>query len=209
MQKNGHGLLCSLVQQLLSHDASHIDHVLSHYDFATSMDTVADWDVRQLREILSAVLKRDDQSTCIFLDGLDEVADKDEPDNLFSVVDSLISYNKVKLCVASRPEPVFHRHLSRYPSLKLQDHARGNAQLRRRHTLQISEQSAIPVIVLAEHGGFTRFQGRRRLPVAPSRDTKLEERLAKRRPGRRASIARPAHAVRARGPVRRHVGEAK
>lgn len=119
MQKNAHGLLCSLMQQLLSHDASHIDHVLSHYNFATSMDTVADCDVRQLREFLSAVLKRDDQPMCIFPDGLDEVADKDEPDNLFSVVDSLISYNKVKLCVASRPEPVFHRHLSRYPSLKL------------------------------------------------------------------------------------------
>lgn len=56
---------------------------------------------------------------CIFIDGLDEY-DGDHED-LLEVIQSFASSSIIKLCVASRPWPVFEEALGKCPKLYLQD----------------------------------------------------------------------------------------
>ncbi|KAM7201974.1 hypothetical protein V8F20_004682, partial [Naviculisporaceae sp. PSN 640] len=58
---------------------------------------------------------------CIFLDGLDEVSREDGPFKLLRLIDELRSISGVKLCVASRPEPILRSHLENNPHLLMQD----------------------------------------------------------------------------------------
>lgn len=56
----------------------------------------------------------------VFLDGLDE-ADTDGQGLIAFVRDISENFPKVKLCVSSRPEPIYQNSLSNRPQLKMQD----------------------------------------------------------------------------------------
>lgn len=81
--------------------------------------TLAPWTEVEAVEALTTVVEHCAKSSklCIFIDGLDEFEGK--PEKLIKLVKSLLLPN-VKLCVASRPWPVFRDAFGRSPSLVLE-----------------------------------------------------------------------------------------
>lgn len=113
LQRNKSGCLRSLLWQLLQNPSTTelaVQTSQTHFKGA--------WTERVLRIILSAITKGTKCPMAVFLDGLDESADHDD---ILASLSILESANKVKLCVSSRPEPVFTDALSSYQSLRLQD----------------------------------------------------------------------------------------
>ena len=86
-------------------------------------DNVNDWSHSELRRSLLQTFSSCQKPLAIFLDGLDEISSSDGPFELLGLIDeiSAIPGVKVKICVASRPEPVFQRRYISFPNLKLQD----------------------------------------------------------------------------------------
>ncbi|PKK54026.1 hypothetical protein CI102_1264 [Trichoderma harzianum] len=125
LQNNVKGLLCSLNHQLLSKSSLLLDELLSELPFIAAKHSTTDWDVRELKDILSRTLTRYQSSVCIFIDGLDEVAGKDEVEELLLTVELLRNLPNVKLCVSSRGEPIFCRYFSNAPSIKLHELTHG------------------------------------------------------------------------------------
>ncbi|KAI9149419.1 Vegetative incompatibility protein [Paramyrothecium foliicola] len=115
------GLLCSLIHQILSKDDAMIDHVLNRFTRAAANHSPHDWSTRSLTEALQAVLDKTSLALCIFVDGLDEICDNDGARSLLEIIHKLSSHPKVKLCVSSRPEGIFERHLACSAGLKLHD----------------------------------------------------------------------------------------
>jgi hypothetical protein len=125
LQNNVKGLLCSLNHQLLSKSSVLLGELLSELPFIAAKHSITDWDVRELKDILSRTLTRYKPSICIFIDGLDEVAGKDEVEELLLTLELLRSLPNVKLCVSSREEPIFNRYFSNTPSIKLHELTHG------------------------------------------------------------------------------------
>ena len=122
MQKSIKGMICSLVHQALSRSPEALDLMLSTFsEVVGSKEAVADWSVEELRSICMATLGRYPQAICVLIDGLDELCDEDDQSELLEIVDKLSANQNIKVCVASRAEPLLKDHLSRHPHLKLQD----------------------------------------------------------------------------------------
>ncbi|KAF4969219.1 hypothetical protein FSARC_3522 [Fusarium sarcochroum] len=115
------GLLCGLLHQILSHDNDKLVQVLSHFNAVSSKDYPHDWSDRELQEVLLFILRLQTHSTCIFIDGLDEVSNKDGYLKLLNVVEELNLSNNVKVCVSSRPETQLVNRLTEATSLRLED----------------------------------------------------------------------------------------
>jgi hypothetical protein len=58
---------------------------------------------------------------CIFLDGLDEINEDDSPTDLLDLIFQPGALPTVKVCISSRPEPIFKRRLKSTPHLRVQD----------------------------------------------------------------------------------------
>lgn len=125
LQNNVKGLLCSLNHQLLSKNSVLLGELLSEPSLIGTKHSTADWDVKQLKYILLRTLTRYQSFVCIFIDGLDEVAGKDEVEELLLTVELLRNLPNVKLCVSSREEPIFCRYFSNVPSIKLHELTHG------------------------------------------------------------------------------------
>jgi hypothetical protein len=90
---------------------------------AASKESYHDWSVRELERLLLVALNlaKDHQPLCIFVDGLDEFVDYDGGENLVQKVLNLKQFERVKICVASRAEPLLREQLDTVPGLKLHD----------------------------------------------------------------------------------------
>ena len=77
-----------------------------------------DWSCRELREELEFVLKKAARLLCIFLDGLDEYAG--EKVELIPFLRKLGS-GSVKICLASRPEPLLYESFKTYPGFRMEE----------------------------------------------------------------------------------------
>ncbi len=127
MQRNIKGLLCSLLYQVVSLEPALPASILAAGSDSTK-DTNTDWSVPELRQMLMGVLKHF-PGVCIFLDGLDEVCEKDGPIELMKLIDALRAITAVKLCLASRPETHFRNRLHTEKHLKLEDFTAGDMRL--------------------------------------------------------------------------------
>ncbi|KAH7033579.1 uncharacterized protein B0I36DRAFT_383412 [Microdochium trichocladiopsis] len=127
MQRSIKGLLCSLLHQLLK-----LDSMLANATTWTEAswwekESLADWSEPELDLALQAALRRQrdidpSKTVLLFVDGLDEISQEDDSSSrLVCLIDSLQRHSNTKLCVSSRPEPIFERSLQRYPHLRLQD----------------------------------------------------------------------------------------
>ncbi|PQE23357.1 hypothetical protein CJF32_00009416 [Rutstroemia sp. NJR-2017a WRK4] len=58
---------------------------------------------------------------CLFLDGLDEISSADGPHDLLDLIRELSGIAGLKICLASRSDPIFKGEYSRHPNLKLHD----------------------------------------------------------------------------------------
>ncbi|RSL75652.1 hypothetical protein CEP51_010668 [Fusarium floridanum] len=122
MQNNTKGLFCSLLYQLLQVNEKLVSFLIRTFPFTESKNYPHDWSDGELERVLLTTLnaKEVEQPVCIFIDGLDEYND-DGDHGLMDRIQTLIKYDKVKLCVASRPEPRLLNRLNKAPCLKLQD----------------------------------------------------------------------------------------
>ena len=93
------------------------------------------WSERELREKLGKVLEHRSGPVCILLDGLDEYQD-----DKWDLVNFLHETAKaqIKLCIASRPDPVFDTVFEGVPQLKMQDRNKPAIERMVEHTLQKS-----------------------------------------------------------------------
>lgn len=123
MQKSVKGFLCSILHQALLSDriSTTLGSILSTSKSLLLKQEVADWDVEELKDLYFTILGSDMFPVCIFLDGLDEICEEDGPFSLLKLIDDLRIHPKVKICVASRPEPVLQSNLCRHQQLRLQD----------------------------------------------------------------------------------------
>ncbi|KAG5808258.1 hypothetical protein H9Q74_007704 [Fusarium xylarioides] len=122
-QNSIRGLLCSLLYNLLSVDDDAIDQVLREFKFSESKDYYKEWSSSEAEKILWFLLDALAHPTCIFVDGLDEILDKDGYQALVSVVQRLTTCRGVKVCVSSRPETELVRRLEnmKVKNLRLDD----------------------------------------------------------------------------------------
>lgn len=128
MQQNIKGLLCSLLYQLLENSAAATIYVLQYIQDQNLgvKDAHTDWSVPELRAIFLETLSSYEHPICMFIDGLDEIDPADGPLELLDLVEKFPRYRNMKLCLASRPEPLLQGRLSAYPHLRLQDLTRAD-----------------------------------------------------------------------------------
>ncbi|KAF4455103.1 hypothetical protein FALBO_15712 [Fusarium albosuccineum] len=121
LQNNSKGLYCSLLYQLLGGDQRLVSSAINKLSLATSKESHHDWSVRELERVLFVTLKlaASQQPLCIFIDGLDEYVGDDGQEGLVRRIRTLTQFDRVKLCVASRPETRLRYWLDTVPNLKL------------------------------------------------------------------------------------------
>ncbi|KAF5495777.1 hypothetical protein CGCF413_v008500 [Colletotrichum fructicola] len=122
MQRSLKGVVCSLLYQVFESDRQSCIELLARFPRLRYKDSDTDWTNEELKSVLLSVLRNRSQRYLILLDGLDEMTfsiDGEAP--LLSLLDELLTNQCVKLCVSSRPEPVFQRYLSKHPMLMMQD----------------------------------------------------------------------------------------
>ena len=129
IRNNFEGFLRSLLYQLIKK--------LGKIQEATLSGTEENkrWSERELREKLDKVLEHRSGPICILLDGLDEYQD-----DKWDLVNFLQETAKpqIKLCIASRPDPVFDTAFEGVPQLKMQDKNKPAIERMVEHTLQES-----------------------------------------------------------------------
>ncbi|PHH63862.1 hypothetical protein CDD81_5419 [Ophiocordyceps australis] len=140
MQKSIKGLLSTLLHQLLSHNSQIMEVMLQQHGTLHHKDTENDWSVEELNRALFAVLKSYPSNLCIFIDGLDEACDEDRR-NLLMLANSLRVLPRIKVCVSSRPEPIFKKKFEQLQHLRLQDLTESDMKKYTRDTLQSTQDS--------------------------------------------------------------------
>ncbi|KXJ89031.1 hypothetical protein Micbo1qcDRAFT_13906 [Microdochium bolleyi] len=80
----------------------------------------SDWSEPELQGCLDTALKKTRHIVYIFLDGLDEIQTS-SIEQLMLLIHQFRRHPNVKLCVSSRPEPIFERTLQQYPHLRLHE----------------------------------------------------------------------------------------
>ena len=119
MQQSFKGLICSIAYQLLSHDPNLIGYL--HDTTATfRKSSPSDWDQDQLCKSLYSYQDQTSQTICIFVDALDEARPGQDTLDTLQFIKSMVS-PKIKICVSSRPEPLFKHQFSRYPHLQMHE----------------------------------------------------------------------------------------
>lgn len=98
------GLLCSLLYDLISDDKDAIDQVLAEFAFSQSKDFYKEWSSQEVEIVLHSLFRAGLHPICIFIDGLDEISNKDGFSVLLDTIQKFTTYQKVKVCVSSRPE---------------------------------------------------------------------------------------------------------
>lgn len=125
IQQSLKGLLLSLLHQILCADDTILDATLKQFPEVLKKDDDADWAESELHHVLEEVLLLSctHQAVVFFIDGLDEVWPKDAL-RVMDFIEKLESFasrtGRVKLCLASRPEPFLSQKLGHYPRLRLE-----------------------------------------------------------------------------------------
>lgn len=120
-QRSIRSLLRSLLYQILEGSEVILDVLLQKKVQASRFRNPDDWSKDDLEETISQVLSLNERGTCIFVDGLDEIDPEEGPFDLLHLMKSFSLCTNTKICVSSRPEPIFKADLERFPKLKLQD----------------------------------------------------------------------------------------
>ncbi|KAI6754741.1 hypothetical protein HG530_012493 [Fusarium avenaceum] len=137
------GLLCSLLHDILSNDNGAIEWVLRQFPFSQSKDFYGEWSTEEANEILFSLLQTSSRFTCIFIDGLDEISNKDGFRALMAIIERLWSCPKVKLCTSSRPETEL---VSKFEAMRV-------------HSLQLEDLTR-PEMAVYIHNEVDQFPGR-------------------------------------------------
>ncbi|KAK5313995.1 hypothetical protein LTR70_007363 [Exophiala xenobiotica] len=110
------GMLRSLLYQLIRR----VPDAIQHVDHALYTGGVQHGGLHGCMSNLCDALDSSTTRVCAFIDGLDEL--EGSTSELLEVIHRLEDRTGLKICLASRPYPVFEGGLSRYPHLAVQDH---------------------------------------------------------------------------------------
>jgi hypothetical protein len=123
LQNGIKGFYCSILYQLVDDTEGLADSIVDEVPAAASKESYHDWSVRELERLLLVALNlaKGQQPLCIFIDGLDEFVDYDGGEDLVQKVLNLKQFERVKICVASRAEPLLREQLNTVPNLRLHD----------------------------------------------------------------------------------------
>lgn len=121
MQSSIRGFWCSLAHQLLSKQPKLIDRIIMEFPSATTKEEHHDWSINELERLLLYIIKELRMSLCLFIDGLDEVYEKDGADVLIDALNKILQQDpsNIKICVSSRPEDRYMKRLEAFPSVRL------------------------------------------------------------------------------------------
>ncbi|KAF4343496.1 hypothetical protein FBEOM_2522 [Fusarium beomiforme] len=117
MQQSLKGFLCSMAYQLLSNDNQFL-RCFSDTKDAFSKQSPSDWGQRELCKLLYNYRDQANQPLCIFIDALDEATPGQDALDLLHFIKAMAS-PKIKICVSSRPERLFHLYFSNCPNLEM------------------------------------------------------------------------------------------
>ncbi|KAF5725091.1 hypothetical protein FMUND_185 [Fusarium mundagurra] len=106
------GFLCSLVHQLLAR-SEHLQELVMGLYATSSHKSYHDWSSRSLKTLLHQILETKSHAICVFVDGLDEVANDDGLDKLTREIEEVLQFPGIKICVSSRPEASVIKWLER------------------------------------------------------------------------------------------------
>ena len=123
VQMSLHGFFRTVVYTILSKNPSLVKESFARR-WEHSMlvgDDTRDWTLKELSNAFHDLLQRSgtQYKLCLFIDGLDEYNGNHQ--EFVDLLSTVISRNNVKLCVASRPWPVFENAFSTGSHLMLQD----------------------------------------------------------------------------------------
>ncbi|KAF4990926.1 hypothetical protein FGRMN_8164 [Fusarium graminum] len=117
------GLFCSLLYKMTEGNGVTIDRTLCQYPHLLSKTSYSDWSTKELETVLDFAMKVDLRPRCIFIDGLDEVCNKDGLDKATEAIEKILKYPRSKICISTRPETIVMRWVTskHVPSLLLED----------------------------------------------------------------------------------------
>lgn len=134
LQKQLRGCLTTLLHQVLA-DFNAWERLVQAQPEVGTKRSGHDWSLEELGNTLHGCLEIDGSASCVFIDGLDEIQSH-ERSAIVKLVISLNSHPNVKVCVSSRPEPLFQRTLESYPTLQVQDFTYHSILLYTEHALE-------------------------------------------------------------------------
>ena len=121
VSNNFEGLLRSLLYQLLDNSRDHKDVNLDGVDLSESQSK-QQWSIGALKEAMNTVLRQQSHPICILLDGLDEFeGDKWSLATFVRELANLSANPRVKICIASRPDPVFNFSFKDLATIKMDE----------------------------------------------------------------------------------------
>ena len=116
-------VLSSILHQLLSQRHDVTRKLLGEEKRLHHKRQFSDWSQATIESTLFKTIQMSHCTICIFLDGLDEIDQKDG-DGLYEFLQQihrLRALPNIKLCVSSRPEAPIAKQLNRFPGFRLQD----------------------------------------------------------------------------------------
>ncbi|CAF3624137.1 unnamed protein product [Fusarium graminearum] len=121
-QRSLKGVVCSLLHQILQDEKAIALRHLREAPALSHKYHASDWDIEDAKKLLFNVLGRSTRPYLILIDGLDELSKPHYGMKVvFQFLDGLARMEKVKVCVSSRPEPIFITRFRSQPSLRMQD----------------------------------------------------------------------------------------
>lgn len=121
MQNSIEGMLCSLLCQVLDCEQSTINSDTLFHAMAKKR-SYHDWSRDELSQTLIHLLRPAvNNSFCIFLDGLDEVVEELQHNNMRMLLNELRKLDNVKICASSREEPSLIHYFSGTEKIRMQD----------------------------------------------------------------------------------------
>ncbi|KAI1651102.1 uncharacterized protein F4817DRAFT_311930 [Daldinia loculata] len=120
LQKQLRGCLRTLLHQVITENPDTLTLLLEGQPEVKEKASEHDWPHQELLDALSICLRDITYTSCLFIDGLDEIQD-DERVQVIELVELFKSIPNVKTCVTSRPERLFVQNLGQHPYLRVQD----------------------------------------------------------------------------------------
>jgi hypothetical protein len=127
LQKSVSGMMRTLLYSLFEQDTASISDAVTprRWNYARSQnDTTPPWTEKELWTTFANFVRHRSQCSTILLliDGLDEIEGRmADQESLVAMVQNFSELPNVKLCVSSRPLPIFVDALGHMPLLRLQD----------------------------------------------------------------------------------------
>ncbi|KAI0113135.1 hypothetical protein F4814DRAFT_420654 [Daldinia grandis] len=120
LQKQLRGCLRTLLYQAITGNPGTLTRLLEGQPGVRGKFSEHDWSHQEFIDALSICLHDITYTSCLFLDGLDEIQD-DERVQVIELLELFKDIPNVKACVTSRPERLFVQNLGQYRYLRVQD----------------------------------------------------------------------------------------